>query len=427
MSFVSTRRLVNIFPLLVLCTSSYLCSSTALAGPYTIGIAEGETLRGGGSNNIVSESATSGRTLKVSTKWAANGQIRIDGPAYKILVRGAGDVCDGAPTLEVLIDGNIVLTETYPDKYWKLGITTLDLPAGTYEIGARLKNPHVTDECRRAVYMDVVYIEEKPSPTPVNPSGEPMPVGDLPGWKQVFVDDFNEDVALGNFPLAVKDKWDAYPYPWRDTKGQTTSNAEIGGWYYPQKTVSIKDGVLDVWLHSEIIENKQKRLVAALLPRIHGSQFPGAKGQLYGRYAIRFRADMVEGYKTAWLTWPDSEVHPRDGEIDFPEGNLTGDIQGYMHWQNATRGDQQYYALSGQSYYDWHTAVIEWEPGRVAFYLDGELITNASGNSSEWFDKIPNTPMHWVIQTETRLDNVQPTTADQGHVEIDWVAVWMKQ
>jgi len=35
--------------------------------------------------------------------------------------------------------------------------------------------------------------------------------------------------------------------------------------------------------------------------------------------------------------------------------------------------------------------------------------------------------MHWVIQTETGLDNIQPTTADQGHVEIDWVAVWEKQ
>ncbi len=433
MIFVSKSKLAHIFWLLMLSTTSFVYSSTLLAGPYTIGIVEAESFRGGGSNNIASKSAIGGRTLKVSTSWAAYGKIKIDKPSYKILVRGAGDVCEGAPILEVIIDGKIVLTETYPDKYWKLGITGMDIPAGTYEIGARLKNPLVTNDCRRAVYMDIVYVEEKPSPVepptepPVNPSGEPMPVGDLPGWKQVFVDDFNEDVALGDFPKVVQEKWDAYPYPWRDTTGQRTRNAEIGGWYYPEKTVSIKDGVLNVWLHTELIDNKHKRLVAALLPRIHGSGTPGAQGQLYGRYAVRFRADMVEGYKTAWLTWPDSGVHPRDGEIDFPEGNLTESINGFMHWQNATRGDQQYYALSGQSYYDWHTAVIEWEPGRVAFYLDGELLTNASQNTSEWFDRIPNTPMHWVIQTETRLDNVQPTTADQGHVEIDWVAVWKKK
>jgi len=430
MSFVFRAKFTHAFSLLVLYLTTPMFAPTALAGPYTIGIVEGETLRGGGSNDIASESAVGGRTLKVSTNWPATGQININGSAYKIIVRGTGDVCNGAPTLEVLIDGKVVLTKTYSDKIWREGIAGMELPAGTYEIGARLKNPLVTSKCRRAVYMDVVYVEEKPTPIEPptdNPSGEPVPVGDLPGWKQIFVDDFNTDVALGDFPEAVKDTWDAYPYQWRDTTGQTTDNPEYGGWYHPQKTVSIKDGVLDVWLHTENIDNANKRLVAAILPRIHGNDAPFAKGQLYGRYAVRFRADMVEGYKTAWLLWPDSGVHPRDGEIDFPEGNLTGDIQGYMHWQNATRGDQQYYALSGQSYYDWHTAVIEWEPGRVAFYLDGELMSNASGNSSEWFDKIPNTPMHWVIQTETRLDSIQPTTADQGHVEIDWVAVWKKQ
>src|SRR5215472_1874929 len=33
-----------------------------------------------------------------------------------------------------------------------------------------------------------------------SPSGEPMPVGDIPGWHQVFSDDFTTDVPLGSFP-----------------------------------------------------------------------------------------------------------------------------------------------------------------------------------------------------------------------------------
>jgi len=401
------------------------CPLHIYAGPQTIAVIEGESLVGGGSNNIVSESAISGRTLKVSTAWPALGQMRIDSTAYKILVRGAGDVCEGAPTLELLVDGEVVLTETYADKYWKLGIQTLSLPPGEYELGARLKNPNVTDDCRRAVYMDIIYVEEKPSSQ--NPSGETMPVGDLPGWTQIFVDDFNTNVLLGNFPHAVADKWDAYPYPWRDTKGQRISSGpEVGGWYYPEKTVSIEDGLMRINLHTEFVDGAFKRLVAAPLPKLNGSETPRGTGQLYGRYAIRFRADQVPGYKTAWLLWPDSAVHPRDGEIDFPEGNLTEEINGYMHWQNATDGSQQYYALSGKTYSSWHTAVIEWAPDRVAFYLDGELMQNASGNISEWFDKIPNTPMHWVIQTETRLDNIQPSVSDEGYVEIDWVAVWEK-
>lgn len=399
-------------------------ASSAQAGPHTIAVVQGEALTGGGSNNIASESAVGGRTLKVSTAWRAKGRLRLDDTAYKILVRGTGDRCEGSPTLEVLIDDEVVLTKTFHNRYWKLGIANLHVAPGDYTISARLKNPRVTARCRRAVYMDVIYIEKDPSQH--NPSGERMPVGDLSGWQQIFTDDFNIDVALGDFPSAVSDKWGAYPYPWRDTKGQWSSNPALGGWYYPEKTVSINNGVLNVKLHTQYIDNANKRLVAALQPKIHGANTPARAGQLYGRYAIRFRADMVNGYKTAWLLWPDSGDHPHDGEIDFPEGNLTEDIRGFMHWQNATRGNQQYYARSGQSYYDWHTAVIEWERDRVAFYLDGNLMYDASQGQSEWFDKIPNTPMHWVIQTETRLDRVVPGTADEGNVEIDWVAVWRK-
>ena len=416
---------------------SMLLPAVGLSGTDTIAVVQGETLAGRGSNRIDSSSAREGRVLKISTEWAATGTISIDEHASKILVRGTGDPCDGEPVLEVAIGTDKVLTEIYPDKHWKLGIEDISLPPGDHKVAVRLKNPRHRTACRRAVYVDVIYLEKSPVETeqlgnqPVDNdapvSGEAVPLGDLPGWKQIFVDDFNQDVALGDFPKAVEGSWGAYPYPWRDTRGQAASSPEDGGWYFPEKTVSIDNGVMDIWLHSELIDGVYKRLVAAPQPRIHGPNEPARRGQLYGRYAVRFRADMVAGYKTAWLLWPDSGQWPRDGEIDFPEGNLTGDIHGYMHWQDATRGDQQYYALSGYSYHDWHTAVIEWGPDQVTFLLDGVLIPNASNNISQWHSRIPDTPMHWVIQTETRLDAVQPTSADQGHVEIDWVAVWEKR
>ena len=414
----------------VLLLAGALCPTIALAGPDTIAVVQGETLSGGGSNRIASRSADRGKVLKVSSGWPASTRFSVDERGYKLLVRGAGDVCDGAPVLELLIDGEIVLSGAFRDKSWRLAIEELDLDEGEHRLSARLSNPYRRAGCRRAVYLDVVYLERdpsEPSARPTSVSGEPMPRGDLPGWRQIFVDDFDRDVALGSFPQAVADKWGAYPYSWRDTKGQRTSDPEVGGWYHPGKTVSIADGKMDIWLHSERLDGADKRLVAAPQPRIHGANTSARKGQLYGRYAIRFRADLVKGYKTAWLLWPDSGVWPRDGEIDFPEGNLTGGISGYMHWQGATRGNQQYYALSGASFHDWHTAVIEWGPDKVSFYLDGELMTNASGNLSQWTTRVPDTPMHWVIQTETRLDAVQPTTADEGHVEIDWVAVWERR
>src|SRR2546427_410289 len=57
---------------------------------------------------------------------------------------------------------------------------------------------------------------------------------------------------------------------------------------------------------------------------------------LYGRYAVRFKADPVPGYKTAWLLWPDSGNWPADGEIDFPENSLDGNACAFVHHLGAT-------------------------------------------------------------------------------------------
>lgn len=272
-----------------------------------------------------------------------------------------------------------------------------------------------------------------PAPAPVtNPSGQAMPVGDISGWKQIFTDDFTTNVPLGSFPSAVADKWGAYPYPWRDTKGQTTSDPALGGWYHPGKTVSIGNSMMDIWMHTEYLDGAKKRLVAAPQPKIKGAGTSAGTGQLYGRYAVRFRVDPARttnnftGYKTAWLLWPDVRPSNCRGETDFPEGDLDSTIGGFLHWQDAASCGEQYYAASGKSFREWHTAVTEWGPGRVAMYLDGALMTNASGGKSEWFSHTPNTVMHYVLQSETELGSTVPAENTEGHIQVDWVAVWSK-
>jgi beta-glucanase (GH16 family) len=230
-----------------------------------------------------------------------------------------------------------------------------------------------------------------------------MPVGDLPGWKQVFAEDFTRAVPLGRFPAAVSAKWFAYPDGWRDTSGNGT--------YYPSRVNSIHDGVLDWYVHTE----GALHMVSAPVPRLPGSA--AGAGQLYGRYAVRFRADMLPGYKTAWLLWPDSDAWPRDGEIDFPEGDLDGTICAFTHHQGATSGSDQDAFCTGATYRRWHTAVIDWSPGKVRYLLDGRLI----GTSR---DRVPRTRMHWVLQTETALGGLLPDDATAGHVQVDWVAVY---
>jgi beta-glucanase (GH16 family) len=125
----------------------------------------------------------------------------------------------------------------------------------------------------------------------------------------------------------------------------------------------------------------------------------------------------MHGYKGAWLLWPASEVWPRDGEIDFPEGDFDSTIWAFMHRQGATAGSDQDWFSTSARWTDWHTAVTEWTPSSVRFLLDGQVV----GTSTS---RIPNTPMHWVIQNETTLSGYVPADSVSGHVLIDWVAVW---
>src|SRR5207237_3205004 len=181
----------------------------------------------------------------------------------------------------------------------------------------------------------------RPGPTPRRPQRPPLvtaatngavmadnraPVGDLNGWRQVFVDDFDTDVPLGKFPAAVSTKWGAYLEGWKDTSKHGT--------YSPGRTVSIAGGVLT----KRIRTDTGVPLVCALTPKL-------AKPFLYGRFAVRARFDKLPGYKAAWLLWPDvgdnnTHVDPvtkltvpgGEGEIDFPEMDLdSASLGGFMH------------------------------------------------------------------------------------------------
>jgi hypothetical protein len=241
--------------------------------------------------------------------------------------------------------------------------------------------------------------------TSPSPSGRSMPAGDIPGWHQVFVDDFTKKVPLGRFPSAVAHAWgDSYPDGWPDTSRN--------GVYMPSKVVSISNSVMNLRLHTE----NGIHMVAAPVPTIPAA--PGSEGGLlYGRYVVRFRADAVPGYKTAWLLWPDPKNWPEDGEIDFPEGDLSGDIGGFVHYQGGTSGSDQAAFDTDATYTRWHTATITWLPSRVTFQLDGTTLGTVTS-------RIPNTPMHWVIQTETSIGAAPPASSAAANVQIDWVAVY---
>ncbi len=228
-----------------------------------------------------------------------------------------------------------------------------------------------------------------------------MPASDLPGWKLIFSDDFLEDAKAGSFPGAgYGQRWTAYPEGWHDTSGN--------GEYSPDKTLSVQGGVLTIRVHTE----NGVHWVSAPEPM-------QGKGQVYGRYSVRFRATATTSdYKTAWLLWPDSDQWPDDGEIDFPEGNLDSTMSAFAHYANPGGGQDAF--SSTTKYTGWHTATTEWSAGKLTFLLDGQAL----GTSTTM---VPSKSMHYVLQTETNLDGVVPSDTSVGSIDVDWVVIWAKQ
>ena len=73
-----------------------------------------------------------------------------------------------------------------------------------------------------------------PAPAP-SPSSIPAPAGDLPGWRQILLDDFTQDItswgdcdfgfpqaaqACSGLPEPYRSKWWAYPSHYVDTREQ---------------------------------------------------------------------------------------------------------------------------------------------------------------------------------------------------------------
>ncbi|MFI8942741.1 glycoside hydrolase family 16 protein [Streptomyces syringium] len=248
------------------------------------------------------------------------------------------------------------------------------------------------------------------------------PAEAAPSWKLRFSDSFNVPVARGGFadcghsvdtpraycgklPAKVRAAWWAYPAGWPDTA--TQRGYPVGGYYDPATTLSISDGRLHIRMWRGPTGSVHS---AAVVPK-------AMMGQRYGRYEERFRVSRAAvGYKSAHLLWPADDAACPGCEIDFPEQEWTTTIHAFTHPKGG--GPQDAFD-SGARWTAWHTAVTEWTPGHVRYYLDGRLI----GHSTRG---VPDRPMSWIIQNESALNGDQARPNSWAQMDIAWVRGWIR-
>ena len=98
----------------------------------------------------------------------------------------------------------------------------------------------------------------------------------------------------------------------------------------------------------------------------------------YGLFEAKVKVPTGMGYLPAfWMMPTDENLYgqwPRCGEIDIMEvmGQDTKKAMGTIHYGNPHGQKQGEYVLkNGDFSSQWHTFSVEWEPGKIVWYVDG--------------------------------------------------------
>ena len=232
-------------------------------------------------------------------------------------------------------------------------------------------------------------------------SGVSMPVGDLPGWRQTFREDFNGS--------DLTERWWTY-------EGQP--NGDPGGWFLPSH-VSQRDGRL-------IIKASREDTPNGNIYATGGISNSKSFSQTYGKFEIRFRMDDGYGINYVILLWPTDDRWPP--ELNIAEDNGTADrtlLTSTVHY--GGHGSQSRFttrALGGQDFTQWHTVGVEWTRDLAIMFLDGKEWARYEGNV------VPSTPMSLAIQAQAWpcggyfSDCPNSTTPREVNLEVDWAVAY---
>jgi beta-glucanase (GH16 family) len=226
---------------------------------------------------------------------------------------------------------------------------------------------------------------------------EPMPVGNIPGWRQVFTDDFSGRTLDAS-------KWRLY---WGKPGG------DPAGWFDPRH-VTVSNGMLVISAYRDRRDGG-KWATGGL------SSSPGLV-QTYGKYLVRFRLDPGIGVGHAALLMPANNSWPP--EIDFSEDNgsgRTGTLATLHYGKQDTHQDAY---LAGVNLTQWHTLGVEWSPGKLQYTIDGRIWKTMAGSA------VPALPMVLDLQTQTwpcsgtwgRCPNA--STPRVVKMYVDWVVAY---
>lgn len=196
-------------------------------------------------------------------------------------------------------------------------------------------------------------------------------------WSIVWQDEFDGSGTNLDTNGINLDKW-AYQLG-------TGSQYGLDGWgnneqqYYRSDNMTVEDGNLVITAKNDGYGGK---------PYTSGRVYTQPTfTQAYGRFEARMQLPTGDGIWPAFWMMPagsDYGTWASSGELDIMEarGRLPEEVAGTIHYGKAAPNNKStgatYDFPSGESIAGYHTYAVEWEPGEIRWYVDGNLFQTAN-------------------------------------------------
>ena len=183
--------------------------------------------------------------------------------------------------------------------------------------------------------------------TDINPT--PLPTA---GWKLTFFDGFNNGyLDRAAWPLVAQ------------------GGSSNGAYTFQPGNVVVWDGEASV------------NSVSTPYGWTSGAFQQGWNGQLYGRFEVRAKFDPGQGISGAILLWPTDDQPGTEVDLIETRGadKSTNNIS--VHGGGAFDSTELRFDAT-----QWHTYAVDWLPGQLVFYLDGQEVHRTTNS-------VPDEPM----------------------------------
>lgn len=277
------------------------------------------------------------------------------------------EIGEGAEGTKVKAEGTIGKVDNKAE-----GVSINDEPLQKGEEGSVKKGVVTTPTTPASSNTGQPSEDDDPPSNNPDPDPDPQPQNPDTDWTLVWSDEFDGSGTNLDSNGVDLDKW--------DYQLGTGSQYGLDGWgnneqqYYRAENAKVADGKLIIEAKNDGYEGK---------PYTSSRLFTEPTfTKKYGKFEARMKLPVGQGFWPAFWMMPAESIYggwAASGEIDIMEarGRLPGEVGGTIHYGenwplNRATGDE-YHFEDGTDISDFHTYSVEWEPGVIRWYVDGEL------------------------------------------------------